>query len=278
MKTNLLFIAILGILCCSGTAKKQNSKFGGVQIGTITYSYRDMPGQSLEATLDYAVRSGLSSVELMGYTVESYAGIPAENQKEWRATVSMDKFKEVKRMFKDKGVKIGILKLETFGSPEEIDYAFRVCKTLGAVGITTEVSYDVAKTVAPFAEKHKLYLIFHNHCQSGDPNFSYDPILEVSKSIMLNFDVGHYFGVTGKNPCNFIRQYHSRIASLHLKDKTGPTAADGCGVNQPWGQGETPIKDILQLLKKEKYPIMADIELEYSVPEGSDPVREVAKC
>ncbi|MDR2680953.1 MAG: sugar phosphate isomerase/epimerase [Tannerella sp.] len=278
MKTNFLFIALLGILCCSGTTKKQNSKFGGVQIGTITYSYRELPNQSLEATLDYAVKSGLSSVELMGYTVESYAGIPAENKKEWRATVSMDKFKEVKKMFKDKGVKINILKLETFGSPEEIDYAFRVCKTLGAIGITTEVSYDVAKRVAPFAEKHKLYLILHNHCQSGDPNFSYDPILEVSKAVKLNFDAGHYFGVTGKNPCDFIRQYHSRIASLHLKDKTGPTTADACGVNKPWGQGETPIKEILQLLKKEKYPIEADIELEYKVPGGSDPVREVAKC
>ncbi|MDR1097417.1 MAG: sugar phosphate isomerase/epimerase [Tannerella sp.] len=278
MKTNLLVIVLAGVLCCLGAAKKQSSKFGGVQIGTITYSYRDMPGKSLEATLDYAVKSGLSSVELMGYTVESYAGIPAENQKEWRTTVSMDKFKEIKKMFKDKGIRIHILKLETFGSPEETDYAFRVCKTLGAIGITTEVSLDMAKKVAPFAEKHKLYLIFHNHCQSGDPNFSYDPILAVSKSVMLNFDVGHYFGVTGENPCDFIRQYHSRIASLHMKDKTGPTTADACGVNKPWGQGETPIRDILQLLKKEKYPITADIELEYGVPKDSDPVREVAKC
>ena len=136
-----------------------------------------------------------------------------------------------------------------------------------------ELSLETAKAVAPYAEKHGLYLIFHNHCQSGDPNFSYDPILAVSKNIMLNFDVGHYYGVTGKNPCDLIRKYHSRIASLHLKDKTGPTAQDDCGVNQPWGQGTTPIKEILQLLKTEKYPIEADIELEYGIPQGSDAVK-----
>ncbi len=35
---------------------------------------------------------------------------------------------------------------------------------------------------------------------------------------------------------------------------------------------------MLQLLKKEKWPIYADIELEYQIPPGSDPVEEVAKC
>jgi len=46
----------------------------------------------------------------------------------------------------------------------------------------------------------------------------------------------------------------------------------------PFGRGETPIADILLLLKKEKWPINVDIELEYPVPEGSDAAKEVAKC
>jgi sugar phosphate isomerase/epimerase len=75
-----------------------------------------------------------------------------------------------------------------------------------------------------------------------------------------------------------IRKYHDRIASLHLKDKTGPTAQSSCGDNRIWGQGQTPIAEILQLIHKEKYPIFCDIELEYGVPAGSDPVTEVAKC
>src|SRR5215211_5313093 len=55
---------------------KPNSKIDGVQIGTITYSYRSMPDQSAEATLKYIVDSGISAVELMGGPIESYGGIP----------------------------------------------------------------------------------------------------------------------------------------------------------------------------------------------------------
>ncbi len=43
-------------------------------------------------------------------------------------------------------------------------------------------------------------------------------------------------------------------------------------------QGETPIADILLLLKKEKWPINVDVEFEYSIPEGSNAAKEVAKC
>ena len=55
---------------------KPNSKIEGVQIGTITYSYRSMADQSAEATLRYILESGISAVELMGGPIESYAGIP----------------------------------------------------------------------------------------------------------------------------------------------------------------------------------------------------------
>src|SRR6187455_350148 len=51
---------------------KPNSKFNGVQIGTITYSYRSMPDQSAEATLQYIVDSGISAVELMGGPVNDW--------------------------------------------------------------------------------------------------------------------------------------------------------------------------------------------------------------
>src|SRR6476620_1078419 len=55
---------------------KPNSMVKGVQIGTITYSYRSMPDQSAEATLKYIVDSGISAIELMGGPVESFAGAP----------------------------------------------------------------------------------------------------------------------------------------------------------------------------------------------------------
>jgi sugar phosphate isomerase/epimerase len=56
---------------------KPNSKFNGVQIGVITYSYRSMPDQSAQATLKYVLDSGISAIELMDGPVENFLGRPA---------------------------------------------------------------------------------------------------------------------------------------------------------------------------------------------------------
>lgn len=282
---NLLKLLALFAICATIpciAADKPNSKFKGVQIGTITYSYRDMPDRSLPAILDYTVKSGVSSVELMGGEVEEYLGCPKDADKEtlrkWRTSLSMDKFKEIRKMFKDKGVEIHILKLgDPNWSDEEIDYAFKACKALGAKGITMEVSEETAKRMAPFADKHKSYVILHNHGQPGDPNFSFDRLLACGPRVMLNFDIGHYFGATGTHPNELIKRLHNRIVSLHIKDKTAKTAADP-DKNRPFGEGDTPLGEILNLLQKEKWPIYCDIELEYNIPAGSDAVKEVGKC
>jgi sugar phosphate isomerase/epimerase len=89
--------------------------------------------------------------------------------------------------------------------------------------------------------------------------------------------VGHYYGVNGESPVPVIEKYHDRIASLHLKDRKGPTSAGG-GANVPWGEGGTPLKEILQVMKKRKFKFPASIEYEYNTPEGSDVLREVKKC
>ena len=274
----MVVLAIAGLQFA--VAQKPDSKFGGVQIGTITYSFRQLPGKTLEDVLNYTVQSGISSVELMGDAVEVYAGIPEDrdDQPQWRKTVSMDKFKEVKKMFEDKGVKIHILKLgDARWSDEEIDYAFKVCKTLGAKGISLEIGEEAAKRMAPFADKHKLYVIMHNHGQPGQPDFSFDKMLSHGSRLMLNFDVGHYYGATGQNPCDVIKRLHKRIVSIHMKDRTWVGSYEN-SANLPFGEGETPLVEILQLIQKEKYPIFCDIELEYKIPAGSNAVIETAKC
>lgn len=80
-----------------------------------------------------------------------------------------------------------------------------------------EISEDAAIRMDPFAEKHKLYVIFHNHGQPADPNFSFDKVLAYGPRLMLNFDARHYFGYTGQNPNALIERLHDRIASVHIK-------------------------------------------------------------
>lgn len=265
---------------------KPNSVFNGVHIGCITYSYRGRIN-SAEDTLKALIQDGLSEVELMGGPIQSYAGLSgggARGRKEGPAEQpakptdaqrqgQLAKCQELRKMYNDAGVNIHIHKIDFGQSDEEIDFNFQVAKALGCVGITAERSEALAKKLAPFANKHKIWVAFHNHTNNYPVMDKADPILAYGQYIGFNFDVGHYFaGTKGLSPIPVIEKYHDRIVSLHMKDRT----ADGG--NLPWGQGKTPIKEILQLMRKEKWTFPADIELEYAIPQGSNSVAEVAKC
>ena len=72
---------------------------------------------------------------------------------------------------------------------------------------------------------------------------------------------------------------------FHTQGKCGdskfPSSAGekiGGGANMPWGRGETPLKEILQLMKKNRYTVPGSIEYAYDTPEGSDVIIEVKKC
>jgi sugar phosphate isomerase/epimerase len=181
-------------------------------------------------------------------------------------------------MFDDAGIKIHIVKFSPARwSDEEIDYAFKAAKALGTKGVTEELGMEAVKKLAPFAEKHGLYAIFHTHMQFATPGFSYDPFMAISPAVMFNFDSGHFFGSTGKHPNTIIEKYHDRIVSIHIKDKTGPKT-DPANTNQVWGQGECPLEDILLLIKQKGWPIFCDIELEYDIKPWSNAVKEVKTC
>lgn len=296
---------------------KKGSKINGVQIGVITYSFRSMDDQSAEATLQYIVDSGISAVELMGDPAESFAGKPenpvdrrayfglmranrngelsADQKKEmkemqeqmeaynqevaqWRSAVSMDKFKEVKKMFKAAGVKIYGFKPNAFGknnTDAEINYGMRAAKALGASHVTLEHPSDDAHTLrlGQLAQKNKVYVAYHGHEQQT-PTF-WDTALQQSKYNALNIDIGHYVAAGNDKPLDILRSKHDRIRSMHVKDRQTPAHGKK---NLPWGTGDTPITQVLQLMRDQKYKFPATVELEYEVPAGSNAIQEVKKC
>ncbi len=260
---------------------KPNSNFNGVQIGIITYSYRSLPG-SAEDLLKYITQCGISSVELMGGPAEQFAGAPTGGRKaaqsllDWRLSASMDKYKALRKMYNDAGVNIHIVKFGDIGNAgmpdEQIEYYFNVAKALGARGITRELSEDAAKRLGPIADKHEIVIGFHNHTQLKPDTYD-GAILSYGKYLGINLDIGHYVAGTSQSPLPLIEKHCDRILSLHIKDRKVNN-----GPNLPLGEGDTPVAEILQYMKKNKLTFPADIELEYKVPEGSDAVQEVIKC
>ncbi|HKD09301.1 MAG TPA: sugar phosphate isomerase/epimerase [Bryobacteraceae bacterium] len=286
------------------------SDYAGVKIGVITYSFRQ--GVAANDLISIISKLGISHVELMSNHAEALAGAPAPSafgfpgggrgrgqmtpeqqaaaqaaRKEaqdkldaWRKSASMDVFRNVRKQFNDAGQELNILcyNLANTATDDEIDYSFQMAQALGVSAISSSTTVSVAKRVAPFADKYKLMWGGHGHDNVADPEQfatleSYDKIMSFSKYIGVNLDIGH-FTAAGYDPVPYIQKHHDRITNLHLKDRFR-NPPGGRGANVRWGEGQTTIKDVLLLLKKEKYPFPADIEYEY---QGTDPVIEVAKC
>jgi len=259
-----------------------SSTINGVQIGAITYSFRSISDP--RAIIKAMAQIGLTEAELMSNHAEALAGAPTaqrggagqEELKKWRASVSMDKFKVVAKEFEAAGIEVRLLCYNMARNilDDEIEYAFSMAKALGVKAISTSTQLSVAKRVAPFADKHKLPVAFHGHSNVTDSDEfakpeSFAAAMSYSKYHGVNLDIGH-FTAANYDAVAYINEHHDRITNLHLKDRK-----KNQGANLPWGQGETPIKEVLRLLRQKKWRIPANIEYEY---QGQDAVEEVAKC
>lgn len=290
----------LAVLPATRLLAKPDSRFGGVQIGiNAPYSFH-RAANSAEEVLQAMLRLGLSAVELRSQPVEIFLGAPAvprggrratpeqqaeqraalESLKKWRLSASMDGFKTFRKKYEDEGVKIDIVKFDGVQNmtDDELDYSFETAKALGARFITCEPPRSATKRIGAFAEKHKLLVGYHGHANVtgaeafGSPR-SWEEVMAYSKFNGANVDIGHFIAGNGFSPAEFIKKHHGRITNLHIKDRKKDQ-----GPNAPWGEGDTPIKEILQLMKQEKYDFMATIEMEHRIPEGSDVMAELAKC
>jgi sugar phosphate isomerase/epimerase len=261
-----------------------NSRIGGVEIGVITYSFRGMP---VAAMVPAMVKIGLGEVELMSYDAETLAGAPANASKQWRASVKPEAFHAVRRQFTDAGIDLRILcyNMDANITDEEIDYAFRMARALGVRAISSSSTVTVARRVAPAAEKYQIPWGAHGHDNVKDPEQFATPevfakVMAMGRYMGVNLDIGH-FTAAGFDAVAYIKENHARITNLHLKDRKKNPPGRMTPIqdnNYPWGEGDTPIREVLQLLKREKYGIPANIEYEYNARAKGDAVTEVARC
>ena len=277
-------IAVAGLPLGAALAKI-NSTVSGVQLGVQSYSFRDRP---LDAAIQAMVEDGIGECEMYSPHIE-LGGLPrpqgsggrgAANREElrkWRLTVPMDEIKAVRKKFDDAGIWLFAFNYsfrDDFTDPE-IERGFQMAQALGVKVITASSTVSVMPRVAPFAEKYKIMVGVHGHNNVKDPNEfatpeSFAKAMALSKMIGVNLDIGH-FTAANFDAVSYIQEHHDRITNLHLKDRK-----KNDGPNVPFGEGETPIKQVLLLLKQKKYNIPANIEYEYKGKD--DAAVEVKKC
>lgn len=200
-----------------------------------------------------------------------------EDLRQWRLSTPTDHFRSIQKKFDTAGIEIFAytLNFRDDYTDAEFDKCFEQAKALGAKTIASSTQLTVAERLAPFAERHRIYVSLHGHNNTSDPNeFSspetFEKALKMSKWFRINLDIGH-FTAANFDPVPYMEQMHDKITHLHIKDRKKNN-----GPNTPFGEGDTPIKEVLAVLRDKNYAIPAFIEYEYRG--AGTPVEEVKKC
>jgi sugar phosphate isomerase/epimerase len=268
-----------------GAGKKIDSRFHGVLIGAQSYSFRDRP---LDKAIEAYAAVPLGEAELWQGHVEprpdaarlqqmSAAEKAADREalRKWRLTTPLSTFHAIGDKFRAAGVDVYAYNYsfqDSFTDPE-IDRGFEMAKALGAKVITASANQKTVPRIAAAAEKHKMRVGMHNHSRIDPNEFATAEDLEkamaVSPYICTNLDIGH-FTAANQDAVAFLKKHHDRIVTLHIKDRKKDQ-----GDTTPFGEGDAPIKEVVGVLKQNKWAIPANIEYEYK---GADSVEEVRRC
>ena len=258
-------------------AGKINSVVRGVQIGAQSYSFRD---RKLDACIEAYRTVGLGECELYQGHVEP-KDEESEEVRKWRVSTPTSHFHEIREKFDRAGV---LLYAYNFSfrkdmSDAEIESGFKAAQALGVKYITASANVSVAPRVDTYAKKYRIKVGFHGHDQTDNPDEFSTPdtfaraMKGASQYIGINLDIGH-FTAAGGDAVAFLREHHEHIVTLHIKDRKR-----NHGPNTRFGEGDTPIVDVLRLLRDNHWKIPANIEYEYGEEiKGLDTIAEVKKC
>jgi hypothetical protein len=276
-----------------------DSVVGGVKLGIITGSLNPiavLPGTDIvDTVIQECLHLGAGNVEFVNTLLEpDFPGLnhrggqvpdkitseyTADRQKlrDWRMALHLDRFEEVRAKFSAAGINLFsyVMTFSDDFSDPEIDAVYKQMKALG-VGIfcTNQTRVSVGQRLVPFAEKYKIKPAWHTHAMVGDPNEVATPeslqkLLDMSPQFMVNLDIGHF--TAGNNDAvAYIKEHHSRITHIHVKDRKYND-----GPNVEWGSGDTPIRQCLQLIRDNHYPIYCIVEREFKGT--GTPVEETEK-
>lgn len=158
----------------------------------------------------------------------------------------------------------------------EIEYGFAAAKALKVDLITASSRISDAKRLVPFAAKHSMRIAFHGHADTKDPDQittpeSFRTVLSLSPLYRINLDVAH-FASAGFDAVAFLKEQHANITNIHVHDRKA-----NAGASVPYGQGVAPTKEVLQLIRDNKWPIPAFYELEYVGADGRDVIAETRR-
>jgi len=264
--------AVASASCFTAAAPRIDSRVRGVQLGVQSYSFRDMPvDKAIQAMADI----GIGVCEMSQGHVEPQK-VPREELRKWRLSVPLDEFRKLGQKFRKAGVDLYAFNysFKDDFTDEEIDRGFQMARALGARAITASANVSTAGRIDTYAQRYKIRVGMHNHSNIKANEFATPDDFAAarkgrSRYIAINLDIGH-FTAANFDAVQYLAEHHADIVTLHIKDRKRNQ-----GANVAFGEGDSPIKQVLHLLRDRKLKIPANIEYEYK---GADTVAEVRKC
>ncbi|HXG92314.1 MAG TPA: sugar phosphate isomerase/epimerase [Blastocatellia bacterium] len=262
----ILMGAAAGLLPPS-SQKVKPSVFGGIQVGVQSYTFRAF---NIDRMIDAMRMAGLSSVELWDGHLNPKKASEAD-------------FKAAKKKFDDAGIHVSAycVNFPLDSDDDYLDRGFNGALLLGTNVMTASVKKPIVPRLDQWCQKYKIKLGLHNHWFGekwfkGDRSQEFetpDDFMTALKSssqyLSINLDIGHFYAA-GFDPVAFIREHHSRIVSLHVKDRD----KDAEHTNRRFGEGATPIAEVMKLLKQIKFKYAANIEYENEPENPTDGVKQ----
>lgn len=274
-----------------------------LHIGVATESFHDIPRLPGKDNVDSIIRalsaSGAAEIDLASENTEApdpdigmppppppgpYGGppggfTPAElearnravrsNLRKWRIATPASHYAALKSKFEAAGIAVYSMSFrhdEAF-TDEEIEATFLHSKALGVAVITSQSGLGMAKRLVPFAERHAVTVALRNTTETPAQIAA---ALALSTRFRVNLDIGN-FTAANQESVAYIQENQSRISHIIVKDRTRNN-----GGNEQFGQGDTPIRPVLALLRAKQYPIRAFVDYQY-VGLGT-PEEEVRAC
>ena len=260
------------------------SVIGGVTFGLQPFSYHDLPynENNRRILIERMVQNRLGLVELHtpwfepNFTEQTPDPKAArERLRDWRLKAPADHYRKVKAEFDAAGIRIGTIWVNFADTTdEEIDATYRAALLLGCKGVIGSYGIAAAAKLVKFQDRYDtLYTGLHNHDNLSDPDAfsneaSFVKGFALSPKFKATLDVRHF--TAGDGDCvDFLRKYHDRTSAVHLGDRRRHN-----GRSAPFGQGDAPIIEVLQLIRDNKWPIDALLEFEHgTLRSGVDEVQ-----
>ena len=282
-----------------------------VPVGLSTYSFRDLvrtPGRdNVDDLIKVLQQTGVREIELASANTEpagpnsgpavprppsaypdpvrtpspaevAAAKLAVRNAlRSWRLATPPSAHEAFRAKFQSAGISLFAYRVDYDASftDEEIEVTFQQAKALGVARIATVTNLTGARRLAPFAAKHGITVALHNSANRQDPDAIATPenfraALALSKNFHLNFDIGN-FTAANFEPVAFLQENRASLSHLQIKDRT----RNG-GRTAQFGDGDTPIADVLRLVRDKKLQVPVFVEYEY-IGLGT-PLEEVRRC